>query len=151
MAVNKSIDQFILETIQKNTIYEQVELQEILAKRGFIVPQATISRKLRKLGVAKIAGVYKFADFSQMNIPIVTNLQVSDFGMVVLHTLPGNANALAYYLDKKYTNLFLEDNKKSGIIGSIAGDDTVLLIIKNKIEISKVLEKLYKEFPYLKQ
>ncbi|MDX5596187.1 MAG: hypothetical protein O7160_02400 [Wolbachia endosymbiont of Andrena labialis] len=76
-------------------------------------------------------------------------MQISDFGLIVLHTQPGQASSLAYFLDQKYVIYSLNNSKNIGIIGTIAGDDTVLLIIKSKAELNKVLQSIYETFPYL--
>ncbi|HAT5042692.1 TPA: ArgR family transcriptional regulator, partial [Legionella pneumophila] len=53
------------------------------------------------------------------------------------------------YIDRKYVSFSIKDSSNSGILGTIAGDDTVLLIIKSKSDQQKVLDILMKEFPYL--
>ena len=51
--------------------------------------------------------------------------------------------------DQKYVDIHSFDHKDSGILGTIAGDDTLLLIIKSKEHLTKVLQLLQEEFPYL--
>ncbi|AAU26587.1 hypothetical protein PGH43_13125 [Legionella pneumophila 130b] len=99
--------------------------------------------------IAKVSGYYKIIDYNQPGLPLVLNVQVSDFGLIILQTHPGNANSLAYYIDRKYVSFSIKDSANSGILGTIAGDDTVLLIIKSKSDQQKVLDILMKEFPYL--
>ncbi|MBI2602676.1 MAG: ArgR family transcriptional regulator [Deltaproteobacteria bacterium] len=145
------LEVLILDIIQHSEIYEQSDLQEALAKRGHEIPQATLSRRLKKLGIAKVGGVYKVTSFVPSHLPIVLNVQVSDFGSVILQTQPGQATALGYFLDQKYVSYSPKDTKRSGILGTIAGDDTLLLIVRNKPDVKKVLTILYQEFPYLNQ
>ena len=83
------------------------------------------------------------------NLPLILNIQVSDFGLIVLHTTPVNANSLGYYFDQKFVNYQRYSRENSGIIGTIAGDDTLLLIIQNKAKIETVLQLPGTEFPYL--
>lgn len=149
MSRDTVIDGHILSIIQNHEIVEQLDLQKILKERGHEIPQATLSRRLKKLNIAKIAGIYKIIDLNMPNLPLVLNLQVSEFGLIVLHTQPGNANSLAYYIDQKYVSYHARQQKNSGILGTIAGDDTVLLIIKSKIDLKNVLSIFHKEFPYL--
>lgn len=149
MARSNILDGYIISIIQNNDIREQADLQSLLKEYGHDVPQATLSRRLRRLKIAKISGAYQIIDLNMPNLPIILNVQVSEFGLVVLHTHPGNANSLAYFIDQKYVNHNQRMQKKSGILGTIAGDDTVLLIIKSKPDLNKVLGLLKEEFPYL--
>ncbi|MDR3441447.1 MAG: ArgR family transcriptional regulator [Legionella sp.] len=149
MSQDTILDGHILNIVQTEEIAEQIELQNSLKSRGYVIPQATLSRRLKKLKIAKISGIYQVVDFNVPNLPLVLNIQVSDFGLIVLHTHPGNASSLAYFIDRKYVSFSLQNTKHSGILGTIAGDDTVLLIIKDKNELKNVIELLQSEFPYL--
>ncbi|WP_338406790.1 MULTISPECIES: ArgR family transcriptional regulator [unclassified Wolbachia] len=146
---DNTLGEHILNIIQNHEILEQSDLQTLLKERGHNIPQATLSRKLKKLKIAKVAGVYKVIDINQYQLPLILNMQISDFGLIVLHTQPGQASSLAYFLDQKYVIYSLNNSKNIGIIGTIAGDDTVLLIIKSKTELNKVLQSIYETFPYL--
>lgn len=149
MSNDKLLDDLILSIVQTEAIAEQSDLQQSLNKRGYDMPQATLSRRLKKLKIAKVAGYYKVIDYNQPGLPLVLNIQLSDFGLIILHTHPGNANSLAYYIDRKYVSFSMQDHNNSGILGTIAGDDTVLLIIKSKVDQDKVFQLLREEFPYL--
>lgn len=149
MSYDNILDGHILSIVQSQDIPEQSDLQKYLRERGYDIPQATLSRRLKKLKVSKVAGIYRVVDFTMPSLPFVLNIQISDYGMIVLHTQPGNANSLASYLDKKYVNFSLQNTSESGVLGTIAGDDTILLIIKSKLHLGIVLETLRKEFPYL--
>ena len=146
---DNTLGEHILNIIQNHEILEQSDLQILLKERGHNIPQATLSRKLKKLKIAKVAGMYKVIDINQYRLPLILNMQISDFGLIVLHTQPGQASSLAYFLDQKYVIYSLNNSKNIGIIGTIAGDDTVLLIIKSKAELIKVLQSIYETFPYL--
>ena len=148
MAGKNNIENHILNIVQNEAVKEQSDLQELLKSRGYDIPQATLSRKLKKLNIAKIGGIYKIIEFGT-SLPIVLNMQVSDFGIIVLHTHPGNANGLAYYIDQKWVDFNKDTPKNSGILGTLAGDDTVLVVIKNKEFIEKVKNLFYELFPYL--
>lgn len=147
MSEHANVDALILNLVQTEAIREQADLQEILQKRGIDIPQATLSRRLKKLKIAKVEGIYKVIEFSPLTLPPVLNMQISEFGMIVLQTHPGNANSLAYHIDRKYVSY--SPQRQSGILGTIAGDDTVLLIIRNKKELSAIAALLQEEFPYL--
>ncbi|WP_264707550.1 arginine repressor [Wolbachia endosymbiont (group A) of Acrocera orbiculus] len=146
---DNTLGEHILNIIQNHEILEQSDLQTLLKKRGYNISQATLSRKLKELKIAKVAGMYKVIDINQYRLPLILNMQISDFGLIVLHTQPGQASSLAYFLDQKYVIYSLNNSKNIGIIGTIAGDDTVLLIIKSKTELNKVLQSIYETFPYL--
>lgn len=150
MSRDAILDGYIVNIIQNHKIAEQIELQHHLKTRGYEVPQATLSRRLRKLKIAKVSGIYKVIDFASSNLPIVLGIHVSDYGLIILHTEPGNANSLGYFIDQKYVNYHSFDEKDSGILGTIAGDDTLLLIIKSKDYLDKVVKLLRDEFPYLR-
>jgi transcriptional regulator of arginine metabolism len=151
MHYDEAIEGHIIDIVSNHSIAEQSELQENLALRGYEIPQATLSRRLKKLKIVKIDGFYKMIDFPHYNLPMVLNLQISEFGLIVMHTHPGQANALAYFIDNKYVSFSANEKNDLGILGSIAGDDTVLLVIKNKKKLEAILEKLYDEFPYLQK
>ena len=143
------IDEHILSIIQNIDVEEQSDLQEHLRARGFEIPQATLSRRLKKLKIAKVAGIYKAVDFGMTNLPVVLNIQISEFGLIVMHTNPGQAQSLAYYLDQKYVAFHPQSTGDSGMLGTIAGDDTVLVITKSRASLPKILAVLHKDFPYL--
>lgn len=149
MPSDQILDAHILSIIQKNSIREQTDLQQHLKRSGYEVPQATLSRRLKKLKIAKVSGIYQLIDFNQVHLPIILNVQISEFGLVVLHTHPGQASSLAYFFDRKYVNYMPLENKASVILGTIAGDDTVLLIVRRNADIQTVLSWLQSDFPYL--
>jgi len=151
MSHHKILDDHILNIVQNNEILEQSDLQNMLKQKGYDIPQATLSRRLKRLKIAKVSGVYKIIDFNQSSLPLVLNMLVSEFGLIVLHVYPGQASSLAYFLDQKYVNYSSDkDSEDFGVLGTIAGDDTVLVIIKSKGVLQKVLNLLYVDFPYLK-
>ncbi|KTD18639.1 ArgR family transcriptional regulator [Legionella jordanis] len=149
MSYDSILDGHILSIVQTREIMEQSDLQHFLSERGYDIPQATLSRKLKKLKIAKVAGVYRVVDFALPNLPLVLNMQISDFGLIVLHTHPASASSLASFIDRKYVSFSFQEESPSGIIGTIAGDDTVILIIKNKQLLPNALAILKQEFPYL--
>lgn len=149
MSKNRVLDEHITNIIQHHEVTEQSDLQKMLKEIGFDIPQATLSRRLKKLKIAKVSGIYKIIDFSIPNLPIILNIQVSEFGLIVLQTHPGNANSIASFLDQKYVTYNQKKPKNYGILGTIAGDDTILVIVKSKHDINSVLNTLQADFPYL--
>lgn len=150
MAFDKAIDTHLINLVQTQTIREQSELQQLMCKRGYDIPQATLSRRLKKLKVAKIDGAYQLVEHNLPNLPVILNIKVSDFGLLILHTYPGSASSLAYFIDQKFVDFHPQSQKNTAILGTIAGDDTVLLIVESQSKLKAVMESLERVFPYLK-
>ena len=149
MSKNKHLEGHIISIIQNYDIREQSDLQKKLKERGYDTPQATLSRRLKKLNIAKVSGLYKIIDYKQPYLPIILNMKVSDSGIIVLHTHPGNANSLAIFLDQKHISFSPKEKKDSVILATIAGDDTVLVVVKNRPNTKTAIELIQKDFPYL--
>ena len=125
----------ILDIISKNTIETQEQLIEKLTEAGYNVTQATVSRDIRELRLTKVScgfGVYKYVVSNQeshvhsvkyLNILKETVTNVEHAGnLVVVKTYAGMAQAAAAALDSMgWTE----------IIGSIAGDDTIMLVLRS--------------------
>ena len=126
----------IIDLITNHEIDTQEELTARLREMGFNSTQATISRDIKELRLIKIAssnGGYKYsvAENEQDSgfVPRVRNIfrecvikvDVAQ-NLVVIRTITGMANAAAFALDSMKIN---------EIVGTIAGDDTVLIILKD--------------------
>lgn len=137
----------IQEIIESQKIETQSELTEILKKLGFEVTQATVSRDIKELGLIKVPTGFNSAKYSMPGkIPLVnlqertkrlfrdsiTNMDSSE-NLIVIRTLPGAAQAVASCLDHL--------NCKE-IIGTVAGDDTIIIVIKPKEMLNRVMENL---------
>jgi transcriptional regulator of arginine metabolism len=125
---------------------EVIHTQEVLLKKlkvkGINCTQATLSRNLRQLGAGRIPdgkGGYRYVltgrsetESEQVNriniIPVIREI-VEAKGLMVIKTIPGNANATAYYIDNA---------DRYEIAGTIAGDDTILVIPRNGISLNQV-------------
>jgi transcriptional regulator of arginine metabolism len=132
------IEKIILE----ENISSQEELLGKLKSRGIDCTQATLSRNLRQLGVGRIAdskGRYRYtlpetlrsfsAPVMKLNIvPVITDI-VEAKGMLVIRTIPGNASNTALVIDSA---------GRYEIAGTIAGDDTILVIPRDGISIQQV-------------
>jgi transcriptional regulator of arginine metabolism len=124
--MNKSFRQGqILKLIRNKEIYTQEELGRELSQIGIQTTQVTLSRDIRELGLVKTAEGYRQlqAETGGPELATVANEYLLDVrvaqNLVVLRTSPGNANSLAIALDREE----LEE-----VVGTIAGDDTVLVI-----------------------
>jgi transcriptional regulator of arginine metabolism len=123
----------ILRVVRERRIESQDELREALATNGFVVTQATLSRDIRELGLAKLAdsgGPYYAHPHRGAVRPelgqVLPTLLVSVDGVgpfLVLKTASGSAGAVTEALDQAGW---------SEVMGTIAGDDTVLIITRNQ-------------------
>jgi transcriptional regulator of arginine metabolism len=123
----------ILRVVRNQRIESQDELREALAQDGFVVTQATLSRDIRELGLAKLADPRGGAYYTHPQrgavrpelAQILPALLVGVDGVgpfLVLKTASGSAGAVTEALDQAGW---------SEIVGTIAGDDTVLIITRN--------------------
>ena len=136
----------IAQIIKEQSVYTQDELLKYLKHRGIRVTQATLSRDIQEMGVLQVPG----PDGRHYQLPAATTTPITAteltrrFGgyvtdikhtgnLVVVKTLPGEASGTARLID----GLNLPD-----VLGTIAGDDTFLIIAKNKQSIKKVLETI---------
>lgn len=138
----------IIELINKYDIDTQEELAERLYAAGFHVTQATVSRDIRELKLTKVAGdngkqkyvvlQNKEADLYEKYVQVLrTGFLSMDKAqnILVIKTVSGMAMAVAAALDELHI---------SGIVGSIAGDDTVMCAVRDCEEIVVVMEQIKK-------
>ena len=136
----------ILEIIRQQDINTQEELAEALKKLNFNVTQATVSRDIKELRLLKTLsseGVYRYTmvenvehtlDERFRRIFSESVLSVSSaYNQVVIRTLSGSANVAAEMLDSLGW---------SEVIGTLAGDNTVLLIVRSIDEVAEILTKI---------
>lgn len=140
----KTEDDIILEAIKNRDITHQNELVAKLKSLGLDIPQSTLSRRLKKLGIAKINNHYTVIDSRPKIQSPILSLKLSLPNILILHTLPGHASTLAIQLDEKisFETTHSSDAPYSTLCGTIAGDDTVLIISDGS---KNGLEKLRKE------
>ena len=126
----------ILDIIESADIETQEELADELSKRGIVVTQATVSRDIKELMLIKVPtsdGHYRYALSPEQNMLMSKNRMArlfqdsivrvdSAFNQIVVHTLPGSASMVASAIDHA---------KWESIIGTLAGDDTILIITNN--------------------
>lgn len=137
----------IKEIIETAIVETQEELAEALRKRGIEVTQATVSRDIKELMLIKIPtgdGRYRYAYPLDKNLVFSRNRMVRMFqdsvlgfdyseNIIVIKTLPGAANAVASTLDHA---------KWPEIIGTVAGDDNILVVIKPAEAAPEILRKM---------
>lgn len=130
----------LLKVIATEEIRDQSVLLERVKNLGYAMTQSTLSRRLKKMGVRKKHGVYIAPNSPDIGISsLIKRIDESPPNLLVLHTPPGHAHALAYKLDyissndPDSTSNLDENNQDIGfpeIVGTIAGDDTVLVITR---------------------
>jgi len=136
----------ILEIIENSLIETQEELAEKLKGLGMDVTQATVSRDIKELRLIKVMsedGRYRYAQISHADNAISNKLLTifieafvsSDYAnnIVIVKTLPGMAQAAASAVDSL---------KWSEIVGTIAGDDTIMIVCRAE----KIAEELVNKF-----
>lgn len=135
----------ILRLIRDHQVPNQERLRELLLEEGFDVAQATLSRDIHELGLVKVtdsSGHPRYATPQEellpapSLVPLVPSLLLRSEGvgpLLVLRTPTGSASALAAALDH-------EDFPE--VIGSIAGDDTVLLICRTESDRKKLAKRI---------
>ena len=139
----------IIELIEEYEVETQEDLVNKLRDIGFDVTQATVSRDIKELSLIKVTtnkNTYKYVVASEPRLNLNVNrlskllkdsaisVDNSD-NLIVIKTLPGVANAIGSCIDHI---------QWPEVIGTIAGDDTILLIIKPKEAVGKYLETFNK-------
>lgn len=122
----RSLDQTLLGLLDKQEILDQDTFLQLLTRNGYDLTQSTLSRHLKKLHVQKIDGVYRRLEPSKAALPPFT-LAEAPPNLLVLRTQPGFANALALRLDAAGLN---------GLVGTLAGDDTVFIAVADPARLS---------------
>lgn len=144
----------ISEILHRQVVGSQTELLSMLEERGVRITQATLSRDMKTLKVAKVplsSGRYKYS----MPMPSKSLFERSKKGEKISHqfivgmefsgnlsvikTKPGYASAVAWDIDNRATR---------EVLGTIAGDDTVLVIPREHIarkELVDVIHHIFKE------
>lgn len=136
----------ILELIAKYNIETQEELSDCLEQEGFHVTQATVSRDIRELKLTKVAGKSGRQKYAALNesraqmgekyIRIFQNGFISmDMAqnILVIKTASGMAMAVAAALDAMDYH---------EIVGSIAGDDTIMCAVRTVEDTERLMERL---------
>lgn len=140
----------ILELIEKYEIDTQQTLTDMLLEAGFAVTQTTVSRDIRALKLVKGTtgrGTYKYVRSNQKreNMAPRANSAITDSvlsvvcaqNLVVVRTLSGMANAMAVCIDSI-------DHAQS--LGSLAGDDTILIVTKDNADAALLASQLNELF-----
>lgn len=135
--------------IREGEASTQEEICESLRKKDFDVTQSTVSRDLRRIGAIKVTNaegeiVYRLPEDhapAQLNLTsdlsgLLKEIEANE-SMIVLHTTPGSASLLARHLDTSRAAI--------GILGTIAGDDTIFVVPASTKKITSVIRNMKQE------
>ena len=136
----------ILEIIRTNDIETQEELTKKLSEAGFSSTQGTISRDIRELKLTKVTGAngkQKYAPIQTEDIHVSSKYKrVLSEGILhmdnaenilVIKTVPGMAMACAAAIDSISLH---------GVLGCIAGDDTIMCVVKETPMVEEVMKEI---------
>lgn len=138
--------EIIKRLIKENEISTQEELALALNKESFSVTQATVSRDIKELGLIKVkaeSGTLKYSEPLVKNIHDVSGDRLVTLlktflvsierarNLVVIKTLTGNGSSCGMAIDKLAIN---------GVVGSIAGDDTLLIVTHDDDDAENVVK-----------
>lgn len=136
----------IMEVVQARAVESQEELRKLLRQRGWDVTQATLSRDLRDLGIARLptpdGGVrYAVPDGGSPDagasldslLPALFRSIDGVSELVVLRTVPGGAQPIAAALDGEGW---------PDILGTVAGDDSILIICRSEVARDRVIRRV---------
>jgi transcriptional regulator of arginine metabolism len=135
----------ILELVRTQRIPSQEVLRERLAQRGFEVAQATLSRDIRMLGLVKMpdeegGSVYTVPSNVTDPTPTLSRLLPALYlgadgvdNLLIVKTLTGGAQPVAVAIDWE---------EWPEVVGSVAGDDTILLILRDRSHLPLITARL---------
>jgi transcriptional regulator of arginine metabolism len=142
--MNKTFRQrAILDALKHGPVASQDDLQRVLRKRGFRVGQATLSRDIRDLNLSKTSHGYALPHGdggTGIALPPVSRL-VREFvldvrsaqNLLVIRTIVGSAQPVAAALDEA---------DWTEVVGTLAGDDTILIVCPDKEEAKKLASRI---------
>ena len=142
--MNKSLRQrAVLELLKHGPVASQEDLQRALRKRGLKAGQATLSRDIRDLRLAKTADGYSLFQGDSSSVPALPPVSrlVREFvlevrpaqNLLVIKTSVGSAQPVAAALDEE---------EWPEAIGTIAGDDTILIVCPDKEDAKKLAARI---------
>jgi transcriptional regulator of arginine metabolism len=127
----------ILNLIRSNNIGTQDELSELLSKSDFSVTQSSVSRDLDELGIVKANGFYAIPQKEKNGNLGLQTLEIAGENLIVAKCESGLASAICVRIDRE---------KIEEIVGTIAGDDTIFIAVRNHKEQKAILKKVWEMF-----
>src|SRR5262245_54298081 len=136
----------ILDVIAKQAVAAQSELKELLKARGIEADQATLSRDIRELGLVKASddgAHYRYAPVEAVAPPasmkaatilarLVRKIDCSG-NLLVIKSDPGEASPIGLALDRMGW---------AEVVGTVAGDDTLLVVVKEGVPARKLAKRI---------
>lgn len=130
--------QFIKELIRSERIARQSVIAERLAGRGLTVTQASVSRDLEELRIAKVAGIYQESYTADPSPDLrLSSLSAAGPNLLVARCDPGLASAITVRID----SLGIPE-----LVGTIAGDDTIFVAVTDAEAQSRTKEQIWRMF-----
>ena len=143
--MKRARQQKILEIIGARAIATQHELVAEVAKRGIAVTQSSVSRDIVELGLTKLNGRYVPPRRALANDGPIVDIETAGDNLIVVKTRIGQA---------QHTALTIDDAELNSIVGTVAGDDTILIAVKSlnaQRAAVKAIVKLFAPQPTRKQ
>ena len=120
----------ILALVNRGSVHTQQEIAEALARQGMSTTQATISRDIQELGLVRAGSGYRSAAALVRELVLSVELVQP---VAVIRTPPGTANLVARSIDEAAL---------SGVAGTVAGDDTIIVVLRDRRAGKKLRELL---------
>ncbi len=128
--------QAIINLIGANNIATQERLTKALSEAGFDAAQSSVSRDLDELGIVKAGGFYALPSSENGRFGFV-GLENAGENLIVARCESGLASAVAVQIDRA---------KITAIVGTIAGDDTIFIAVKNVKSQKSAMKKIWDLF-----
>lgn len=137
------------ELLKEGSLSTQEDLRDKLERMRFAVTQSTVSRDLRKIGAVKATDpegrtIYRLPEEDAAPtmvgalMDLVRDIQANQ-SLVVIHTSPGSASFVARHLDR---------TRPAGILGTIAGDDTIFVAPSPRRQIEATIREIRQSLGY---
>ena len=127
----------ILEVIGARRIATQQELTDELRRRGIESTQSSISRDIVELGLIKVNGYYAAPRPAIATGGLIIDVDTAGDNLLVIRTETGQASPVALAIDRAS----IEE-----VVGTVAGDDTILIAVKNEAMQRAAMKKIVKLF-----
>lgn len=144
--MKKNRQEVLLELISRYEIETQDDLIAKLREHGYEVTQATVSRDIRELKIAKMTtgkGTYRYvlpkqvenANGLKFSMALIDSVVSVDYAqnLMVMKTFPGLANAVAVGIDSM---------KLDKVLGCVAGDDTIVIVVRDEEGASEITARI---------
>jgi transcriptional regulator of arginine metabolism len=134
--MKRTRQQRILQIIAARQVATQQELAEELSRKGIEATQSSVSRDIVEMGLTKLNGYYTAPPQAVSGGPVVEMATAGD-NLIVVKTDIGQASPAALAIDRA---------KIDEIVGTVAGDDTIFIAVKNLEAQRSAMKKLVKLF-----